>query len=138
MTHNATSGGSSIIPSSSLWCLQPHSLGHIKGCFLRKLMKSKIECPNEDIYTYHHLFLYLNLEFPSQTLISFCRTVSKTEEFFSFRVRMPDAARVGHSTVEKADRNHLTCRYIMLGLFFNWLSKFIIQAISHQRPLFFF
>lgn len=32
--------------------LSPTPLGHIKGCFLKKLIKSKVEYPNENINTY--------------------------------------------------------------------------------------
>lgn len=35
----------------------------------------------------------------------------------------------------EASRTHLTHKYILLGLFFNWLSKFTIQAISHKGLL---
>lgn len=34
-----------------------------------------------------------------------------------------------------ASRTNLTHKYILLGLFFNWLSKFTTQAISHKRLL---
>lgn len=108
-------------------------LGHIRGCFLKKLIKSKVEYPNENINTYCLLLSKPGISISkSHFFLEKCQQRQRGI-FLPWERMLMQCGWPQHSG--GASRTNLTHKYILLGLFFNWLSKFTIQAISHKRLL---